>query len=203
MFAPSERKENDPVLYMLYELQRGQVDTIGVLNAHIVQETEKFDRIAANLIELRADLTEKQLGTSQQRSRKSDVKFFDIDLSTLKIIMILVYLLTCVGIMLHNKSSSVDGLKYLFSVMSPSHWIAISLFLAICRLIGRTVGYEAKILTYVIPVLGLWFWSMLFASSVIFSPLAGLTVLYVIPIVIEFWVLVQAFRRARSCSWRP
>ena len=202
MFAPSERKENDPVLYMLYELQRGQADTIGVLNAHIVQETEKFDRIAANLIELRADLTEKQLGTSQQRSRKSDVKFFDIDLSPLKIIMILVYLLTCAGIMLHNKSSSVDGLKYLFSVMSPSHWIAISLFLAICRLIGRTVGYEAKILTYIVPVLGLWFWSMLFASSVIFSPLTGLTVLYIIPIVIEFWILVQAFRRARSCLWR-
>lgn len=202
MFSPSERQNSGPVLFMLQELQTGQMETRRMLIGHMTDEDRKFDDIAATITKLRADLTERQVSTSTQRARRSDAKLLDIDLSPLKIVMILVYFLSCVGFMIHNKTSSIDGLKYIFEVMSRSHWIAIGLFLGLSRLVGRTVSYEAKLLTYIIPVLGLWFWSMLFASSMIFSSLAGLTILYVIPIVIEFWILVQAFRKGRACIWR-
>lgn len=97
------------------------------------------------------------------------------------------------GMFLHpHLSFKHDDLTMLLQIFPDMIWGYLFLMHTTGRFIDIVeLAKCPKMLAYSNTVLGVWLWSMLFASSLVVDPLESLSILYVVAIFVEVWILVR------------
>jgi hypothetical protein len=91
-----------------------------------------------------------------------------------------------------------DDLSFLIQMMPWYIWVIFLSFHAICRIIelfivpaDRFATIVNEIATYTGPIIGIWTWSIVMTGSMIMTPIDGMSMLVLIPLALEVWILYR------------
>ena len=202
--ADLDRRRSAETQFLLKELQRGQMDIRRTIATHVVEEDRKFDAIFSALTRMHTDTLSSIIERGPKFGQaKRSAKVLDADLWAMRLLTVVMYVCAGFGLMFYSSEAKLHDLKYLQAIMTMPHWVALAIGLAFLRAVGIRWGTSSQALRVALPTLGLWFWSTVFVSSTVFRPADGMSIMCVVPMVVEFWILIQAFRYGKGKSWNP
>ena len=202
--ADTDRRRSTEIHFLLRELQRGQTDIRRTISGHVLDEDRKFDEIFSTLTRMHTDTLSSIIARGPKFGQPlRNAKLLDADLWALKLLTIALYVCAGFGLMFYASEAKLHDLKYLQDIMTMPHWIALSGGIAFLRAVGVRWGINSQALRVALPTLGLWFWATIFVSSTVYRPPDGMSVMYIVPMLVEFWILIQAFRYGKGKSWNP
>lgn len=122
--------------------------------------------------------------------------FFD-SLRPLKAITIPLCLIASIAFFFQSDSAPSSDLEFLTSKIPSLVWGLLFAYATASRVVGLFIWPGNKLTRIATPVLSIWLWSMLLFSSAIASPAESMSPLYLVPILIEFWILAQYLDQLR------
>ena len=115
------------------------------------------------------------------------------NLRPVRLISMMLSIAGMIGIALHpSMPVKHDDLVLLMQIFPEYIWVLLFLIHTIGRYADTVKLTDCpKIVAYSVTCLGIWLWSMIFASGMVVEPVESLTLLYVVAIIIELWILVR------------
>lgn len=115
------------------------------------------------------------------------------DLTALRVVMILLNLLVAVAFSITAVSSDTHDIVYMLSILPWYVWSGIFILIAVSRTYNMFVLKPSNKLKILIAVIGILVWGMLLASGLVVGPYENMTLIYIVPCLIETWILGHAF----------
>ena len=116
---------------------------------------------------------------------------FFADLRPVRVLTILTHLIAGISFFAISDSQGRADFAYLTSVLPQWVWGMLFLAVATSRFVGNFLWQGPRYMKLATPILSIWLWTMVFFGSSVFQPNEGLSYLYLISIVVEFWCLAQ------------
>jgi len=116
--------------------------------------------------------------------------FYD-NLRPVRFVTIPLFILAAVGL-LFREAPRPDGsdLQFVATLMPDVVWSAMFLVVAASRSV--CLFYRPQKITRVItPIVAIWLWSLLLFMGETLPPVSSMSILYLVPMFLEFWILAQ------------
>lgn len=106
-------------------------------------------------------------------------------LRPVKLITVLLGIFAGFGLSMHPDEHEIH---FLLSIMPVFMWTGLYLFQSLTRCVRMFTRVTNKIFIYTESAFGVWLWVMIF-SSCMFAGEYGMNFLYIVPILMETWIL--------------
>ena len=111
------------------------------------------------------------------------------DTRQLKLVTVPLALATAVGFAVQSGHDPYNDLRFLMTLMPWECWSGLCVLYGVSRIIGLFFWRGNRITQVITPMGGMFLWAFLLASSAIISPMEGMSLLYIIPALIEALIL--------------
>jgi hypothetical protein len=130
------------------------------------------------------------------KRRRSDgrtlASIFLDSMRPIKLITIPTSLLAAAGIYANSGTDPAGDLALLVQVLPAWAWVLMLVYIAIARFVGLFIWGGVRWTRRTTPIIGIVAWSLLFVGGAVATPMEGMSILYLIPMVIETWILARA-----------
>ena len=113
----------------------------------------------------------------------------DDDIRPVKMVTLPLLLITCVGFSLQSLHDPDNELQWLLKLVPSICWVSAFATVFVARFVGIFVWRGTRMFMVGIPGIAILLWCFIFYSSAIMSPFGGLEILYLLPAVMEAWIL--------------
>ena len=196
----TDRRQSEAADFLLGQITHQISDIRNRLEGHIIDEGTKFDAILAEVHTSHRNLT-LALSSKIPQDTSSFWEVVTADLRAVKLVTVAFYFITALSIALYKTQTPVDDLHYLLTICPAGIWVALFAVMVTWRVSGLFWWAGNKLTHLVGPLLGIWLWGLVLVSSAVLTPVDDLEALTLIPLAIEVWILVRAFKEDRGRKW--